>query len=342
MEYLKVFTDFVEVIETLGEAERGRLFTAMLKYAGQGVEPDFRGNERFVWPIAKQNIDRTVVEHEKHIAAKREAGLKGAAKRWQAMANDGSAISANSKNGENGYLKDKDKDKDNYYKPYSPLKEQVDGFVADLSKVNGLKVPDNARKAQEAVASYLETIGFDCRLEIPVENRGDGKAGRIDIVAIKDGMTAAIEIDRGSVREKSVFKLSQMEGAIKVAIVRDGEVQSVPGVDLVLSLKTDRTDKFDCFWAEYPKKVAKNEAKKAFAKLNPTEDFLSKMLETLKWQKKSDQWTKDGGQYIPNPATWLNQKRWEDEPTVSVKTPKKDTSYDMDLINQRFMLGQIK
>ena len=62
MEYLKVFTDFVEVIETLGEAERGRLFTAMLKYAGQGIEPDFRGNERFVWPIAKQNIDRTVEE----------------------------------------------------------------------------------------------------------------------------------------------------------------------------------------------------------------------------------------------------------------------------------------
>ena len=122
MEYLKVFTDFVEVIETLGEAERGRLFTAMLKYAGQGIEPDFRGNERFVWPIAKQNIDRTVVEHEKHIAAKREAGLKGAAKRWQTMANDGSVISANSKNGENGYLKDKDKDKDNIIPPNNPPK----------------------------------------------------------------------------------------------------------------------------------------------------------------------------------------------------------------------------
>ena len=112
MEYLKVFTDFAEVIETLGEAERGRLFTAMLKYAGQGAEPDLRGNERFVWPIAKQNIDRTVAEHEKTVAAKREAGLKGAQRRWQTMADDGCAISANSKNSENGYLKDKDKDKD--------------------------------------------------------------------------------------------------------------------------------------------------------------------------------------------------------------------------------------
>jgi hypothetical protein len=70
MDYLKVYTNFVEVIEPLGEAEIGRLFIAMLKYAEQGATPDLRGNERFIWPIAKQNIDRTVVEHEKHIAAK--------------------------------------------------------------------------------------------------------------------------------------------------------------------------------------------------------------------------------------------------------------------------------
>jgi hypothetical protein len=37
------------------------------------------------------------------------------------------------------------------------------------------------------------------------------------------------------------------------------------------------------------------------------------MLRALSWQRAQDQWTKDGGQYIPNPATWLNQKRWEDE-----------------------------
>lgn len=100
MEYLKVFTDFVEVIETLGEAERGRLFTAMLKYAGQGIEPDFRGNERFVWPIAKQNIDRTVEEDNQKTQVRREAGKKGAAKRWQAIANDGNAIFANGKDGD--------------------------------------------------------------------------------------------------------------------------------------------------------------------------------------------------------------------------------------------------
>ena len=58
MKYLKVFTDFAKIIEPLGEAEIGRLFMAMLKYAETSEQPDLRGNEKFIWPTAKLNIDR--------------------------------------------------------------------------------------------------------------------------------------------------------------------------------------------------------------------------------------------------------------------------------------------
>ena len=70
---------------------------------------------------------------------------------------------------------------------------------------------------------------------------------------------------------------------------------------------------FDKFWSAYPKKTAKQGAFKAFVKLKPDEELLNKMLSSLEQQKKSVQWTKDNGQYIPYPATWLNGKRWEDE-----------------------------
>jgi hypothetical protein len=43
--------------------------------------------------------------------------------------------------------------------------------------------------------------------------------------------------------------------------------------------------------------------------------LLPAMERTLKRQKNSHDWTKENGQYIPNPATWLNQGRWMDEPT---------------------------
>ena len=59
MEYLKVWTSFLEIMEPLTDAEKGRLFVAMLRYAEDGTPPDFEGNERFVWPSAKQAIDRT-------------------------------------------------------------------------------------------------------------------------------------------------------------------------------------------------------------------------------------------------------------------------------------------
>lgn len=67
---------------------------------------------------------------------------------------------------------------------------------------------------------------------------------------------------------------------------------------------------FEEFWAAYPKKVAKKSAKKAFESVKVP---LETLLAALERQKCSEQWSKDGGQYIPNPATWLNQGRWEDE-----------------------------
>ena len=56
MKYLKVFTDFAVKMKLLSDAERGRLFTAMLEYAESGAEPDLRGNERFLWKAAKAEM----------------------------------------------------------------------------------------------------------------------------------------------------------------------------------------------------------------------------------------------------------------------------------------------
>ena len=74
MKYLKVWTSFREVMEPLSDAEKGRLFVMMLLYAESFTEPeDFAGNERFVWPAAKQLIDLTYSENLKQ----RENGKKG-------------------------------------------------------------------------------------------------------------------------------------------------------------------------------------------------------------------------------------------------------------------------
>ena len=80
------------------------------------------------------------------------------------------------------------------------------------------------------------------------------------------------------------------------------------------------TIEFEMFWEAYPKKIGKSEAMKAWTKIKPS---VQDVLKALKWQKKSEQWAKDGGQFIPNPATYLNQGRWQDEPIGNVKESEK-------------------
>lgn len=79
------------------------------------------------------------------------------------------------------------------------------------------------------------------------------------------------------------------------------------------STKADYSALFDTFWKTYPKKVAKDAAYKAFAKRKPDGKLLKEILQAVELQKASEMWAKDGGKYIPNPATWLNQGRWMDE-----------------------------
>ena len=75
-----------------------------------------------------------------------------------------------------------------------------------------------------------------------------------------------------------------------------------------------KADDFDRFWSAYPLKVGKKKARDAFAKVKvPVE----KLLAALEVQKKSAQWVKDNGAYIPHPTTWLNGERWEDEAVVA-------------------------
>lgn len=79
---------------------------------------------------------------------------------------------------------------------------------------------------------------------------------------------------------------------------------------------------FDRFWDAYPRKTAKAPARKAFDRLKPDGVLLETMLHAIEAHKASEQWTRDGGQFIPHPATWLNQRRWEDEleaPSEAVK-----------------------
>lgn len=70
---------------------------------------------------------------------------------------------------------------------------------------------------------------------------------------------------------------------------------------------------FTEFWKAYPNKKAKQAAAKAWKRLKPDRALFDVIMQALEAAKHSDQWSRDGGRYIPYPATWINGQRWEDQ-----------------------------
>lgn len=72
------------------------------------------------------------------------------------------------------------------------------------------------------------------------------------------------------------------------------------------------TTGFDEFWNIYPRKVGKGAAWKAWQKAKGKPPVVE-LVQVIEQQKQSEQWQKENGRFIPNPATWLNQGRWADQ-----------------------------
>lgn len=70
-------------------------------------------------------------------------------------------------------------------------------------------------------------------------------------------------------------------------------------------------DLFSAFWKAYPRKTAKPAAERAFRKAHISD--LTALLADIERRKRTEDWQKDKGKYIPHPATYLNQRRWEDD-----------------------------
>jgi hypothetical protein len=71
-------------------------------------------------------------------------------------------------------------------------------------------------------------------------------------------------------------------------------------------------DSFEEFWKIYPRKVAKGDARKAWTATTKIRPSLPELLKAVYAARASKQWLKDDGEFIPHPATWLRQERWED------------------------------
>lgn len=84
-------------------------------------------------------------------------------------------------------------------------------------------------------------------------------------------------------------------------------------MDTLMDRKGQLSALFEKFWKAYPRKRSKGDAEKSFYKINPSTELVDIMIGKHKEATQTKDWQKEGGQYIPYPATWLNRKGWEDD-----------------------------
>ena len=164
-EYFKVFHSYLKSIEPLDDAERGRLFTAMLEYSITGEVPELTGNERFIFPTMQANIDREAENYRNTVERNRKNGKTGGRPAQNPKNPDG--FLENPKNPD-GFLKSQDKDKDkdkeedkekeNTPKPPDAFDEFWAAYPKKKSKGAARKAWDKLKPSPEMRAMILRSI----------------------------------------------------------------------------------------------------------------------------------------------------------------------------------------
>lgn len=78
-------------------------------------------------------------------------------------------------------------------------------------------------------------------------------------------------------------------------------------------IKKKYNDRFLKFWSSYPRKIGKDKAWQVWKRKQSDMPDLDTLLAAVAAWAASEEWQKDGGQYVPHPTTWLNRAGWEDE-----------------------------
>lgn len=102
----------------------------------------------------------------------------------------------------------------------------------------------------------------------------------------------------------------QMVASAKQNLAKSSKGKEIKGKER--KINNTYSDEFLLFWDTYPRKEDKKNAYKVWTKIKNPKEILQQILEVVNKQKQSQQWLKEGGQFIPLPATYLNGERWND------------------------------
>lgn len=184
----------------------------------------------------------------------------------------------------------------------------IDKYEVKVGEKVGLRL--NARKSKNERSLCYEKIG---------SRQGEGELGVMPVgeQVVKVGVFGGGQTPEKAASNPPLLKKEKENEKKK----RKNTAQASPSLELSVGW-------FDTFWDFYPVKVGKPAARRAWKKVWE-KDFKTKLdadrlriyakiSDGIERWKATEQWQKEDGKFIPYPATFLNQRRWEDETPNSI------------------------
>lgn len=130
------------------------------------------------------------------------------------------------------------------------------------------------------------------------------------------GSVSVTETDTEPVTESVTDDVTDPVTQVKVKVRVKDRVKEPRRKKNTLCSAAPNGDGFESFWAAYPRRQAKQDAVKAWSKIAP--DEVEAILAGVERQRDCEQWRRG---FVPLPATFLNNRRWEDEVFASAVVP---------------------
>lgn len=185
-------------------------------------------------------------------------------------------------------------------------RDQVEAIVADCVRwgifnqtlFDKYQILTSRRIQEHYTAATYKRVNVEIVKEYLLIDVSDRK--NLDITSLSD------------IRNEDTTKKETEEPAPKAKKPDKKEVDPEPEPEPEKKI-TATERRFNEFWALYPKKVGKKKAFESWKRSKIDKELHQKIIGAVARAKATKQWSRENGRYIPNPATWLNQGRWDDE-----------------------------
>ena len=220
------------------------------------------------------------------------------------------------------------------------LDNTPDGSLKDISSRTIARVCDFSEKKADALVSALHQTGWI--------DKSDNVYYIHDWFDYAGKLMERREKDRERKKTgKGIRKISagvppeHLRNSCATVPNRTVPNQTEPIISSSATAEEDIAAAFERFWNSYPNQIAREDARQTFRSLCLSAEELSSLFDGLARWKRSVEWSKSAGQYIPRPAKWLSERRWQEHPKE--KIPKGASGQlgqaELEAINHLFREG---